>query len=388
MTAAYDVVVVGAGPAGAVAATVLARAGVRVMLVDRAKFPRLKLCGDTLNPGALAVLRRLELAAVADARGLRIDGMRVTGQGVDIVGCYPAPLSGRSLSRADLDVALVEAAVVAGAEFAPGLAVRNAIVEHGRQASTVVGVSAGTGAGLEIRAAVTIAADGRHSTLAFALGLARHPTRPRRWAIGAYFNDVHGTSALGEMHIRRSHYIGVAPLPGGLTNICLVKPSADVDRTLRNPAAMLHAELALDPMLRDRTASARLVDAPQVLGPLAVDLVAGVVVPPGLLLAGDAGGFIDPMTGDGLRFAIRGGEMAAEAALAALADGWDGVHERLATARDREFARKWRFNRTLRALVGSPTAVWAASSGARLAPSVVRALISRASDCDVAGASL
>ena len=62
----YDVVVAGAGPAGCIAAIVLARGGARVLLLDRARFPRDKLCGDTLNPGALAVLRRLALP-VAEA---------------------------------------------------------------------------------------------------------------------------------------------------------------------------------------------------------------------------------------------------------------------------------------------------------------------------------
>src|SRR5439155_11928092 len=105
-----------------------------------------------------------------------------------------------------------------------------------------------------ISAPVTIAADGRHSTIAFGLGLARHPSSPRRWAIGAYFEDFkHEQSApgsasdahrmhvrspselhripfgspavVGEMHIRSGRYIGVAPVPGGLTNVCLVRPS-------------------------------------------------------------------------------------------------------------------------------------------------------------------
>ncbi|HEY6214618.1 MAG TPA: FAD-dependent monooxygenase, partial [Vicinamibacterales bacterium] len=70
-----DVLVVGAGPAGSMAALVLARAGVRVRIVDRARFPRDKLCGDTVNPGTLARLEALDLAAAIVARGVRIDGM-------------------------------------------------------------------------------------------------------------------------------------------------------------------------------------------------------------------------------------------------------------------------------------------------------------------------
>jgi flavin-dependent dehydrogenase len=104
----------------------------------------------------------------------------------------------------------------------------------------------------------------------------------------------------------------------------------------------------------------------------------------GLLLAGDAAGFIDPMTGDGLSFALRGGELAAAAALRALERGWAGVHAQLVEDRRRAFAGKWRFNRALRSLVASPSAVRTAAAAARIAPGAVRAVIARAGDCDLA----
>ena len=194
------------------------------------------------------------------------------------------------------------------------------------------------GRAIAFPARVTIAADGRRSVLAFGLGLARHPASPRRWAIGAYFADfgarVPGTCqarvrpqpgtgtapTFGEMHIRSGRYIGVAPVPGGLTNVCLVRPAGPADPGFADAAALLTRELARDPLLADRAAAARMVAPPAVLGPLAVDVVPAAT--DGLLLAGDAAGFIDPMTGDGLRFAIRGGELAAFAALDALASGW------------------------------------------------------------------
>src|SRR6185295_19690751 len=115
----------------------------------------------------------------------------------------------------------------------------------------------------------------------------------------------------------------------------------------------------------------RLAGPPVVLGPLAVDVRDTAI--DGLLLAGDAAGFIDPMTGDGLRFATRGGELVASAALRALEHGWSGVHTRLAAERSREFVSKWRFNRALRALVASPRAVDAATLAARVAPAVLHA---------------
>ncbi|HWW86843.1 MAG TPA: FAD-dependent monooxygenase, partial [Vicinamibacterales bacterium] len=85
-----DVLVIGAGPAGAVAAVVLARAGARVRILDRSSFPRAKLCGDTVNPGTLATLARLDLSDEIEERGLRVDGMVVTSEdGVAIEGRYP-----------------------------------------------------------------------------------------------------------------------------------------------------------------------------------------------------------------------------------------------------------------------------------------------------------
>src|SRR3954451_3426905 len=102
-----DVLICGAGPAGTLAAIVLARAGVRVRLLDRARFPREKLCGDTLNPGALALLERLGLHVVADS-GVRVAGMIVTGEsGVHVKGTYGSGVFGRALSRSTLDAALL-----------------------------------------------------------------------------------------------------------------------------------------------------------------------------------------------------------------------------------------------------------------------------------------
>jgi flavin-dependent dehydrogenase len=379
-----------------VAGTILARAGARVRLIDRATFPRDKLCGDTVNPGAFACLERLGMGEEIDRRSLRVEGMLVTGErGVAIRGPYPGGLFGRAILRRDFDWLLLQQAIAAGCQFEPGVSVRRAIVDESRGTRVVRGVTiASKGVDSDLAAPVTIAADGRHSTLAFGLGLARHPDRPRRWAIGAYYENVMPTvlragsescqsplrAMFGEMHIRRGRYIGVAPVPGGLTNVCLVRPSRPGDTPLGDPAALLARELANDPILRDRFASARLATAPVVLGPLAVD-VRGAAFD-GLLLAGDAAGFIDPMTGDGLRFATRGGELAALGALHALAHGWTGVHARLAADRRQEFGGKWRFNRVLRSLVASPRSIDAAALGARIFPVALRFVIARAGDCD------
>lgn len=375
-----DVLVIGGGPAGAVAGILLARGGARVRLIERALFPRDKLCGDTLNPGALALLNRLGLGDISSA-GLPVHGMIVTGpDGVRVEGRYPAGIRGRAIRRSDLDAAILRAAASAGVEIEQGITVTSPIVSDGRVAG--VTMRAG-GTARRLMAPLTIAADGRRSRIAFGLGLARHPRRPRRWAIGGYYEGVCELTALGEMHIREHAYLGVAPLPDGLTNACLVIESP---RDLFDPADKLDAVVHADPATGDRFADARRCGPVSVLGPLAVEARAAGM--PGLLLAGDAAGFIDPMTGDGLRFAIAGAELAARAAGEYFEGRLASPHVALAVWRRDLFGVKWRFNRGLRALVAAPAAVRAAAAGARVMPSFVRRAIGYAGDVPHAPDSL
>ena len=124
-----DVLVVGAGPAGSAAALVLARAGVQVRLVDRARFPREKLCGDTLNPGAMSILDRLGIGAAVRDRGQAITGMTVSGPGgACVTADYPAGLQGAAITRRELDLMLVEAAARAGARVEAGVIVRAPLI--------------------------------------------------------------------------------------------------------------------------------------------------------------------------------------------------------------------------------------------------------------------
>lgn len=371
-----NVLVVGAGPAGSIAAIVLARAGVTVRVIDRARFPRRKLCGDTINPGARAILGRLGLSPVEEG-GLPVAGMIVSGNGLTVRGTYPPPFTGLALTRETLDLRLLERAASAGAVVDEERLAAAAVVESGRV--TGVRTAAASGRGSEIlRADLCIAADGRHSRLAFSLGLAAHPRRPRRWAVGAYFEGATGVDDFGEMHLRPDYYFGVARVPGDRANVCLV--TADT-RRLRDPAALIADVVGTDPALRARFAASRRVSPVVSMGPLAVDAIRSGM--PGLLLAGDAAGFIDPMTGDGLRFAFRGGELAAAAALAGFDSPRVPAHEHLRELR-REFLPKRAFNRLLRLLVSSPAAVRAASVGVRAAPFVLQRIIDAAGDLRIA----
>lgn len=391
-----DVAIAGAGPAGALAATILARAGLRVRVFDRARFPRHKLCGDTLNPGALAVLRRHADVSTLIAQSDPIDGMLLTGPGgVRVRGEYGGGAAGRAVTRTVLDQWLIDRATEAGATVEQEVVIRDVALSGGRIAGLMA--TARDGRSIAHPARLVIAADGRRSAIAIGRGLSRQPQRPRRWAIGGYFTDVSGVTTLGEMHVRRGHYIGVAPVPGGLTNACLVVPSpasrgrigaVDVRDSLpfAQPAAALHQMLHADPELSARFAHARPAGPPVMLGPMAVDATAAGE--PGLLMAGDAAGFIDPMTGDGLRFALIGAEMAAAVVMEVLAGtiAIDRAHLVLADRRHRAFATKWRFNRALRSLVSSPASVTMAAATAKLLPSLFGTMIRYAGDCGPAEA--
>lgn len=378
-----DVAIVGGGPAGAVAALVLARQGARVRLFERARFPRPKLCGDTLNPGALrALLPHVDVAALR-ALGCPLFGMRLSGpDGAVLEGRYPDGVTGLGVTRAALDTFLLRAAAAAGAVVDEGVMVLGPATASG----AVTGVRVATAAGARVHdARLVIAADGRSSRLAAALGLSRTPRRPRRWALGAY---AHGVADLrggfGEMHVRRGRYLGIAPMADGLANVCLVLPWAGAREAVTRPWAAIQAAAAVDPLLAPRFTGARLASAPVVLGPMAVDASSAGV--PGLLLAGDAAGFVDPMTGDGLRLAIHGAAFAADVAAEVLAGrcGVQAAPFALAARRRAAFAAKWRFNRSLRAVVDHPGAVSAAAWLARVWSAPFQSMIRYAGDVRLA----
>jgi flavin-dependent dehydrogenase len=376
-----DVIVAGAGPAGSIAALTMARAGARVLIVDRDVFPRDKLCGDTLNPGAMAVLASLGLADDLKSRARPLSGMLVSGPGVAVRTTYGAGVSGWSVTRRDLDAWLLEQAIHAGAKFESGVTVHGPLMDDaGAQGSRVRGLVIGARGDRHrvsrMPAAMVIAADGTRSALAQALDLITYPRRSRRWAFGAYATGIDGVSDVGEMHVRPSAYIGLAPLSDTLVNVCVVtgpRPEG------RGPVQVMRHIIEGDPALAPRFRSVQWRGSPRVMGPLA----ASVVMPgvEGLLLAGDAAGFIDPMTGDGLRLAMQGGLLAAREALEAL-DSADlqGAVRRLADARRETLGRKLQFNRVLRFVSGSATAIALASCGATLAPGLLRRVVRYAGD--------
>ena len=266
-----DVLIAGAGPAGALAGIHLDRAGARVLMVDRRRS-RATSCAATAQPrrvrGSTGSGCGRPSRRCAAARGMLLTG----NGGVHVRGTYGHGLFARALTRRVLDHC--GRCRGGGRRPVPGWrAGRRAAHRRTGGVATVRGaVLCRTTAGatpLRVPAQITIAADGRRSTLAFSLGLLSHPPQPRRWAVGAYFSGLAGIETVGEMHVRGPHYIGVSPIGGeGLANVCLVTPDRD---GFADPARLLERHLAADPVLGPRASAARRVTAPAILGPLAVD---------------------------------------------------------------------------------------------------------------------
>jgi flavin-dependent dehydrogenase len=374
-----DVIVAGAGPAGSIAALVLARAGARVLVIDRDAMPRDRLCGDLLNPGAVALLRDLGLDPAARPGAHRVSSLSFTGPFGSVAADY-APLAAVAVPRRDLDRWLLDAALQAGARFHAGDVVRAPLMDESGRWPRVHGVilrSRGARTDTRMPANMVIAADGRRSILARRLGLRVPGAGPRQWAVGAHVTNVAGDAATAGIHVGHGWSLGLTPLGGDLMRVWVSLPSRPDGRHAHD---VIRDVMAHDAALRDRLAAARFDDGGvQVDGPLTM----GVRTPgaPGLFLAGDAAGFVDPATADGLSLAIQGGRLAALEALTTLEDGeFASAIGRLADARTRAMGRKLQFDRWVRRCLATPAAVDAASMSARVIPGAFRRVLRYASD--------
>jgi flavin-dependent dehydrogenase len=376
-----EVVVVGGGPAGSALASLLARAGRDVLLVEARSFPRDQVCGESVSPEGWRLLalmgaeQRVRALGPHPLRGMRL----VAPDGTAFEGRYPAERPGFALRRLALDAALLQTAREAGARVVE----RARVVDLLFDAGAVTGVLAERdGEPWRIQARLVAGADGRHSVVARRLGLRRGRARLRRFAVRGHWQGAEGAGELGEMHVSARGYCGVAPLAGGLANVAFVLEERELQEAGGDLGGFYQRTLERRfPALAERLARARLVAPPRAIGPLAV--ACRGVAADGALLLGDAAGFYDPFTGEGVTLALRGAELAAAAIRDALARAGSRPLGRLVAyerAREEATRDKFRFNHRLQLAIASPRLANAIARRLRRRPDLADRLVGVAGD--------
>jgi geranylgeranyl reductase family protein len=381
-----DVIVVGAGPSGATTAFYLAQSGLDVLLLEKSRFPREKVCGDGLTPRAVKTLVGMGISVSEQDGWVRNKGLRVIGAGKRLELPWPElasyPGYGLVRTRLDLDETLARRAQQAGARLLEGVTVTGPVRDE--RSGRIAGVAAKAADGGDertYRARVVVAADGNSSRLSVAMGLRKRDDRPLGVAVRTYYrtrrhDDDYLESWLdlwdGDRLLPGYGWIfgmgdGTSNVGLGLLNTSAAFGNTDYHALLRKWLEGMPAEWGFTE--ENRTQPIRGAALPM-----------GFNRTPhyyqGLLLVGDAGGMVNPFNGEGIAYAMESGEILARTVVQALARSRRVETERVLAgyphALSQAYGGYYALGRTFVKLIGKPTLMRVATKHSMGRPALMR----------------
>jgi len=332
----YDVIIIGAGPAGSTVSTLLAREGHRALLLEKSWFPREKLCGEFITPECLNVFDRLGVSErMFDAGAKTINQWMLfapNGRGVRVPMEWIADGHKHAIgiSRARMDLILLDCAREAGVDVREGFHVSPRLRrENG------MGVIEGKTDGAIIErfsAPAVIDASGRNGVFSNPINRAgrvdRAPQQPSRFEGSRLFGckvhlrAVEGIRGIGELFFFRDGYGGLSDVENGRTNLCFITTEATLREAKGDREKLLDLTMRSNPAAERRLRDAVIDGEWLGTGPITYGRRRPI---PGVISIGDAGAFIDPFTGSGILLALSSGELVANVISQSFAEGVSDV---------------------------------------------------------------
>jgi flavin-dependent dehydrogenase len=352
-----DVIVIGGGPAGCAAALGLNRLGYRVVLCDQAKFPRDKVCGEFISPAADPILKRLGVLDRIEALSpKRLKGVAISSyEGEEVVIDYPqlpgmdARPTSLSVPRYELDANFMEQVKQVGVEVREQHKVTSFLFSEGR----VIGVRGWdeNKTSFTFKAPLVIDAGGRNALSLKSMGLKKESAGNTKIAMAAHWQGAQIADDYCYMHVSHPGYTGISSVGRDRANVVLVVNH----QSMRGEKP---DRFYLDAVMRNCHRRKILQDAECIESVRAVESLAFSVKPVacgGLLLVGDAMGFIDPFTGEGIYLSLRSSEIAVEVADNAFkkSDWSNEMLKDYEVRRRQEFDKKFLLSRIFQKLIYS-----------------------------------
>jgi geranylgeranyl reductase family protein len=380
-----DVIVVGAGPAGSTTAFYLAQSGLDVLLLEKSRFPREKVCGDGLTPRAVKSLVGMGISVTEQDGWVRNKGLRVIGAGKRLELPWPElssyPGYGLVRTRHDLDEELARRAEQAGARLHEGITVTGPVTDE--RTGQVTGVVARPDGGGErtYRARVVVAADGNSSRLSVAVGLRKRDDRPLGVAVRTYYKTPRHDDDYLESWL--DLWDGDRLLPGygwifgmgdGTSNVGLGLLNTSTAFGHTDYHALLRRWLKSMPVEWGFTEENRTEPVRGAALPMGFNRTPHYYQ--GLLLAGDAGGMVNPFNGEGIAYAMESGEILARTVTQALARARAAETERVLAGYPRALRQTYggyyTLGRQFVKLIGKPELMRFATKHGMTRPALMR----------------